>query len=689
MLEQRHLDELRASGLSDETIEASGIYSVSDTEIAKILKWQPKDFNWGTGFAIPYPSRNGDASYARIKLDFSRHNRNGKAIKYESPAKSKTRAYIPDAVHNALRDPTAEVVITEGCKKCLCIIQHGWTCIGLPGVWAWQKPRPKTEGGRGYGRRELIDDLKAINWAGRPVVITFDSDAASNPLVQMAVWRLAEALMALGAKVHIAQLPQDGDAKVGADDFLVAHGREAFQRVIDGAEEAEKPPTPSLMEIARSYIADRFTAKQGPTLISWRREFYRWSGIHYTKTDADELRSDVLKWLDDLGFEAKPRRAGDIVECIKAETILLGDVEQPVNLDDMTHPHWLPMQNGILDVLAAIDGNPKPLRKHTPKYFSLFGLPYRFDPAANCDLFFEKLYEIFEGDTERVDLLGEWFGYCLTDSTKHQAILLCEGPPRSGKGLVLRALRYVVGKDNCCSPRLGSLAELFGLWGLVGKRVAICPDAHLGHGDKALSVLETLKLISGEDAIEVHRKNLPPITTRLSVKFVLACNELPKFGDGANALASRVLILPFRKSFAGHEDRDLEQRIEREAPGILRWSLEGLARLQSRGRFTRPGIAVDVERDFARLVNPLQAFLDECCNVSPTEKVDRDTLWNEWGNWCERTGHVKGSRELMGNRLRVVVPGLDQARPRGADGSRQRVYVGVGLHANVGDSTNA
>ena len=72
---------------------------------------------------------------------------------------------------------------------------------------------------------------------------------------------------------------------------------------------------------------------------------------------------------------------------------------------------------------------------------------------------------------------------------------------------------------------------MFGLWGLLGKTVAICPDAHLGRGDQAINVLEILKSISGEDTVEVHRKNLPSISARLGVRFTLALNELPKFGD--------------------------------------------------------------------------------------------------------------------------------------------------------------
>ena len=681
MLVQKHRDELHASGLTDSTIDAAGIYSTSNRAIAELLRWQPKHHDWGQGFVIPYPNRNGDALFSRVKLDFPRHNRDGKPVKYESPVKSTARAYIPDAVIDVLKNPSGKVliVITEGEKKCLCINQHGWACIGLGGVWAWQESRPKTEGGRRYGRRVLIGDLRAIDWTGVMVVIAFDSDAVRNPLVLTAEYRLAEILIEQGATVRVARIPQDGDAKVGADDYLVKCGAEAFGKVIDAAEESSKPPAPTLTELAKSYLADRFTTKEGHTLLSWRGEFYRWQKSHYKKlTSVDELRADVLLWLDECRFKATPTTAKEVVKCIEADVMLRGDVEQPVKLDDKTHPLWLPMSNGLLDIQKAIEGKPEALRKHTLHYFSLFGLPYKYDPAATCTVWFDTLNGIFDGDTERVDLLGEWFGLCLTDDTKYHSILLCEGPPRSGKGTVLRALRHVVGKDNCCSPRLTSLGELFGLMGFLGKRVAIAPDAHLGRGDKAMAALETLKLISGEDAIEVHRKNLPPITTRLSVRFVLACNEMPKFGDGANALASRVIILPFRNSFLGHEDRELEGKIEAEAPGILRWGLEGLARLRARGRFTRPAISAEVESEFARLVNPLRVFLDDHCVIASDATVDRNALWLAWGKWCDDTGHVKGSRELLGSRLRVLIPNLCQSQRR-ADGGRHRVYVGLGL----------
>src|SRR5262249_33513101 len=149
------------------------------------------------------------------------------------------RAYFPPGTIAALKDPSAPLVITEGEKKSAKADQEGFPCIGLSGVYGWQKRRPTDSAGKKYGERELIDDLAAITWEDRPVVIVFDSDAATNEDVLWAEWHLAQALIARGALVRVVRLPQgpageDGKpAKVGLDDYLVAHGPDALRRRLD------------------------------------------------------------------------------------------------------------------------------------------------------------------------------------------------------------------------------------------------------------------------------------------------------------------------------------------------------------------------------------------------------------------------------------------------------------------------
>ena len=247
-------------------------------------------------------------------------------------------------------------------------------------------------------------------------------------------------------------------------------------------------------------------------------------------------------------------------------------------------------------------------------------------------------------------------------------------------------LRAVVGDDNTVAPRLSTLGELFGLQGLVGKTLAICPDAHLGHGVRALGVLEVLKSISGEDAIEVHRKHLPSITVRLGVRFALAVNELPKFGDASNALASRLLILPYRKSFQGREDRHLEERLSTEVKGVLNWAIAGLRRLRQNGRFIAPAISREILDDFERLTSPVKAFVEAECSVDPGAVVGKDRLWIRWQGWCERTGHDAESNIAFAVKLRSLLPQIQAKRPRGGQGRRTQKWGGIGLlkHASGG-----
>src|SRR5262249_56041449 len=118
----------------------------------------------------PMTYTRGDGSshpFVRLKPDHPSDGRNGRKRKYESPLRASCRVYIPAKLRPHLNDPGVSLLITEGEKKTLCADQHGFPCIGLGGVWAWQKKRLQGEDGNKTGRRELIPHLAAINCPGR------------------------------------------------------------------------------------------------------------------------------------------------------------------------------------------------------------------------------------------------------------------------------------------------------------------------------------------------------------------------------------------------------------------------------------------------------------------------------------------------------------------------------------------
>lgn len=200
-----HRDDLRRSGLSRETILASGIYTAHGEQISELLGFRVI----GNGLVIPYLNVE-DETYVRVKLDYP-----GKGGKYRSRQGSKNRLYVPPILPpGALSDPTKTLWITEGEKKALKGCQEGIPCIAVSGVWSWRTKDGDTS--------IPIPDLDTIEWNGRIVVIVFDSDATKNKQVAKAEAELARELAQRGAIVSSVRLPAAEDGtKVGLDDYLV------------------------------------------------------------------------------------------------------------------------------------------------------------------------------------------------------------------------------------------------------------------------------------------------------------------------------------------------------------------------------------------------------------------------------------------------------------------------------------
>jgi putative DNA primase/helicase len=90
---------------------------------------------------------------------------------------------------------------------------------------------------------------------------------------------------------------------------------------------------------------------------------------------------------------------------------------------------------------------------------------------------------------------------------------------------------------------------------------------------------------------------------------------MPSLPEATDALARRMLILQFTRSFVGNEDWRLKEKLEGELSGIANWALEGLCRLREQGRFTVPTAMQKVVSEFRRTSSPILAFIEDCLIV--------------------------------------------------------------------------
>jgi hypothetical protein len=199
-----HLEDLKKSGLNEETILRTDLYSLNKEELEKALGYKlPKKENY-TGLAFPYSK-----GFTRYKIFPPVVWKDGeKGVKYLQAKASGVHLYLPAGIQIQNDEP---IYITEGEKKALKAFQEGFSCLGLGGIWNW-----KTN-----GEDKPIKELLSIPLMDREVYLVPDNDFVENPSVMLAVYRLGEELEKLGANVQVICLPAS-DEKVGLDDFLVA-----------------------------------------------------------------------------------------------------------------------------------------------------------------------------------------------------------------------------------------------------------------------------------------------------------------------------------------------------------------------------------------------------------------------------------------------------------------------------------
>jgi putative DNA primase/helicase len=686
-----HLKRLRTSGLSDATIKAAELYSETKPErLAALLHWSNPGKHLAPALVIPFVDAEGHNGFARVRPDTPRKV-GGRIAKYESPRGESIRIYLPAGVARLLADPQAELIITEGELKALASTQAGFACIGLTGVDCWKQKRAE----------RLLPELERVTWQGRKVFIVFDSDIVHKPQVELAECKLAKHLNDRGALVRCVRLPDgpigdDGEpAKVGLDDFLVAHGNDGpaeLRKLLDTAVEPEPLIGPDTKARAGSiepastaaeFLKERTTGLT-PHLLYWRGGFYLWLDGRYLELEMGEVQAELIRSLNRNYVFLTTGIVANVLAQLKAQAALPSIMNSPAWLDNNVVT-WRPSEilatrRELVHLPSVINGSEPYAIPATPKFFTQAALDYDFRiNAPPPKLWLDFLNMLWPNDAASIATLAEWFGYCLTGDTSQQKILMIIGPPRSGKGTIARVLTSLIGQANVCGPTLASLEQNFGLSPLLGKSLAIIGDARLSGKSDQSKIVERLLSISGEDSLTVDRKFRDPVTGKIPARLMLISNELPRLAESSGSLANRMVLLRLTRSFLDAEDTKLTQKLLAELPSILLWALGGWRRLNDRGYFVQPESAKELAVEMLDLGSPISLFLKDCCVVGPTHSAAVDDVYVAWVAWCKDNGRdYPGTKQSLGRDLRAALPELKDSRPREA-GSRFRRYEGIGL----------
>jgi P4 family phage/plasmid primase-like protien len=295
----------------------------------------------------------------------------------------------------------------------------------------------------------------------------------------------------------------------------------------------------------------------------------------------------------------------------------------------------IPLRDGKLDVMT---GKVTPF---TLEDFVTWTLPFHAADLTRDGAPSKWLNFLHQGFSDQdIELLQEFFGYCLSGSTKHQRSLWIYGDPGCGKSIIFKVLIAIVGRERTTIRKSENFKSNFN-GDLLGKRLIYFPD-YRHDPASAKAALSFLLTVAGDDPIQIERKYKEAVHEMLMGKIVWSSNDMPVFPDSTGASLRRFLVIHRKKHEGIVEDPNLTDSLLAEAPQILQWATIGAKRLALRGRFDADMLDGKLMRHAARSMNATYAFLEDACMIGPGvtgQRVAKQTVFDAWRAYAAETGH--------------------------------------------------
>jgi len=328
-------------------------------------------------------------------------------------------------------------------------------------------------------------------------------------------------------------------------------------------------------------------------------------------------------------------------------------------------------QNGFFDTET------EELSEHSMDIISTNQLPYNYDPEAKCPNFLKALDDAVESDIQKLSIIQEFVGYCLTRETKYEKALFLIGASGSGKSTVLDGIEAMLGKENVSNTSMEQLCQPRYAGNFIDRIANIdreIPKDISGY-EEALK-----KIITGE-SVKVDTKFIPSYDARPYCKIIFGANDMPRIADTSNALFRRMLLIEFNNVVPDEKiDVDLKERAKNEGDGIFNWALVGLKRLNENKKFTASPEMDESVRELKMQNNAIYYFISECYDIEQGDEVHVtvDDLYDKYLDFCHKIGS-KGiyRKNSFSKEMKKTFGKAINQRQKKIDGINNRVWLGM------------
>ncbi len=160
-------------------------------------------------------------------------------------------------------------------------------------------------------------------------------------------------------------------------------------------------------------------------------------------------------------------------------------------------------------------------------------------------------------------------------------------------------------------------------------------------------------------------------------KLLVSSNNMPSLSKMDAAIRRRFHVIPFVQNFigCGKVDPNLKEKLRQEAPGILRWTINGCLDWQRDG-LAQPEVVRQCSETYFAEHDDLSEWFDMNWEISPdkSKRTPYQELFASWQVWCGARGLNAGNMRQLTDRLLQKFP-RQLARTKTTKGDQRALNV--------------
>jgi putative DNA primase/helicase len=276
-----------------------------------------------------------------------------------------------------------------------------------------------------------------------------------------------------------------------------------------------------------------------------------------------------------------------------AEKIARSDRRIAATVEQWDADPWLlNTPGGVIDLRTGA------MRAHAKSdYFTkVAGVTPAASPTPNWDAHLDRF---FAGDAEMIKYKYRVWGYCATGDVREDALFFYYGDGDNGKTTTTELLRAIFGDYAQEAPMEMFTAKRHGhdhpteLTILHGARLVTASENEKGSRFSEARV----KKLTGGGRIKARKMRKDFFEFDPTHKLLFEGNHRPRLSAVGDAWRRRVNMIPFAVKIAKEEkDRDIDQKLRSEAPGILHKIIEGCREWQREGLKPPPSVVTATDK---------------------------------------------------------------------------------------------